>query len=208
MRAPLELTNQKFGRLTVLKRNPVSYGTRSRWDCICECGKTTTVIGSKLMNNHTRSCGCFHHERFTQSCITHGMRQSDEYNIWCGIKSRCTNPNHDAYDRYGGRGITICDKWKNSFPEFYLDMGERPGPEYSIERKENDKGYEPGNCYWATKTEQANNRRSNVFHTYNGITKTISEWAREYRIPDHVLRKRLYAGWDFEKAIAIPVRKW
>lgn len=205
MRTPLTLYGQRFGRLTVICKNPVSTASNnSRWDCICDCGTSCTVVGSKLISGYTSSCGCFHLERLRESVVTHGMRFSSEYNIWSGIKDRCLTPTNPAYGRYGGRGITICDRWRDSFENFYADMGPRPSPEHSVERKENDSGYGPNNCVWATATEQANNRRSNVFYEHGGVKKTVSELAREFDMSDVKLRKRLYRGWDLNRSLTQP----
>jgi hypothetical protein len=119
--------------------------------------------------------------------------------------NRCTNVNNEAYNDYGGRGITVCDRWLNSFEAFYEDMGPRPSPNHSIDREENDLGYYKDNCRWATRVEQNNNRRDNVYYEHNGITKTISEWASEYGIEYRKLYRRLIRDkWDFERAINTP----
>jgi hypothetical protein len=132
------------------------------------------------------------------------MHNTSEYKSWAAMIQRCTNTNNDRYIRYGGRGITVCDRWLNSFEAFYEDMGSKPGPDYSIERRENNGNYEKNNCYWATKEEQANNKRNNVFYEYNGISKTISEWSREYNVEYGKLYSRLIRhGWNFERAVNI-----
>lgn len=202
MRAPLDLIGKRYGRLTVLVKNPVSSpSNNTRWDCVCDCGRVTTVIGSKLVNGHTSSCGCFHEEQFRASTLKHGMSSTPEYNIWCGIKDRCYNSRNEAYQRYGGRGITMCDRWRESFQNFYDDMGGKPSENHSIERLDNDKGYSSDNCVWATPTEQANNRRSNNYQEYNGVTKTVAEWSREYSMSYAKLSKRLKKGIDIHTAV-------
>ena len=201
----LKLEGRRFGRLLAVDKNPIKTCSSISWNCICDCGNKTIVPSTKLVSGHTSSCGCLHYERFTQSCITHGMRQSAEYNIWCGIKARCLNPNNEAFDRYGGRGITMCDRWKDSFENFYADMGPRPGNNYSVERLNNDGNYEPNNCIWATDTDQANNRRTSCFYSHNGVTKTIAQWSRDYNLPQYKLHKRLIVlGWDFDRATTTP----
>lgn len=160
MRAPLELIGLKFGRLTVQAKNPENNkSNNSQWDCVCACGNKTTVVGSKLINGHTSSCGCFQIEQLRNSNVTHGMSTTSEYNSWIQMKNRCHNSNSVRFEDYGGRGIFVCDRWMNSFENFLEDMGLKPSPIHSIERKDNDLGYYPGNCVWATPTEQANNRR-------------------------------------------------
>lgn len=205
MRTPLELINKKFGRLTVVSKNSInSPSNNSRWDCVCDCGNKTTVIGSKLINGHTSSCGCFHIEQIREASKTHGKRSSNEYSIWCGLKSRCLNENGQVFDRYGGRGITVCEDWRGSFEAFHKDMGTRPSSEHSIERLDNNKGYGPDNCVWATPIEQANNRRSNSHFDHDGQIKTIAEWARQYNVPHSKFNKRLKLGWAFDKAVFTP----
>jgi hypothetical protein len=249
----LKLTNQKFGRLTVISKDPIrSLSGSVRWNCICDCGKAIIVVGNNLTSGNTNSCGCLKIEIHT----THGMANSPEYKTWAGIIQRCTNSNEEQYSDYGGRGITVCDRWLNSFEAFYRDMGPRPSPDHSIDRKENDKGYYKDNCRWATRAEQDNNKRNNVYYeyknnqytipqllelpevkangisiyvlsgrirnlnwsveqaintlvrqqertyTYNSITKTIGEWANEYKIDHKKLYDRLIRlGWSFEKAV-------
>jgi hypothetical protein len=182
------LLGQKFTRLTVISENPTRniFG-RIRWDCICDCGNKTVVTSYRLTSGHTRSCGCLQIEVRT----IHGMSCMPEYNLWYSMVKRCINPNDHAYHNYGGRGITVCDRWLNSFEAFCQDMGPRPSPDHSIERKENDKGYYKNNCKWATKIEQANNRRNNVFYRYNGEQLTIPEISRRTGINKWTLEDRI-----------------
>ena len=207
MTRPLELVGKTFGRLTVIAKNPILTASKnSQWDCVCVCGNRVVAIGSKLINGHTTSCGCFHLERMKEASVTHGLSRTPEYNSWLAMKQRCNNPQDAAYSRYGGRGILICERWENSFENFIHDMGLRPSPNHSIERKDNNLGYCPSNCVWATAIEQANNRRSSCCYEYNGVTKTVAEWSREFNIKYHVLKKRLNRNWDFERAITEPIK--
>lgn len=201
-----DLTDRKFGRLTVVQKNPVAAKNRdSRWDCVCECGTTLTVIRGSLTSGNTISCGCYRKEVSTATQTSHGMSDSTEYRIWQMMVARCTNPNMEAYANYGGRGIKVCWRWIDSFENFFMDMGPRPSLEHTLDREENDGNYEPGNCRWATPLEQANNRRSNVFYEFNGVKKTIAEWSREYNVDQKRLRNRLVnLGWDFDRAIKTP----
>jgi hypothetical protein len=133
---------------------------------------------------------------------THGMSSSAEFEIWCGIKKRCSNPEDKRYDRYGGRGIIVCERWESSFENFLYDMGARPSPNHTIERIDNDGHYGPDNCRWATNTEQANNRSTTRFVEYNGKTISIPDLAREVGADARMIRRRLDAGWDLADAIA------
>lgn len=154
----IDLTGLEFGRLTVMNTTGKDKHGRYLWKCKCVCGNEKTIATYILKSGHTKSCGCFRKEVTSERAKKHGKRHSAEYEIWCGIMQRCTNPNHIAYKNYGGRNITICDRWKD-FSLFIEDMGERPTPSHSVERNENEKGYTPENCRWATREEQARNTR-------------------------------------------------
>lgn len=132
---------------------------------------------------------------------THGMTRSIEFRIWAGIKTRCFNRNDPGYVRYGGRGITICDRWKNSFEAFYADVGPKPEWADSIDRIDNNGNYEPGNVAWATTKEQANNRRTNRIITYRGVTQTMAQWAEALGLRQGTLRERFRRGWSLEMAL-------
>ena len=192
-----------FGKLTVIRllpRNPGKGVDYSKyWLCKCECGNIIRTREWGLWKGVTLSCGC---ERGPK--ITHGLSNSQEYKIWEMMVQRTTNPGHSSYDRYGGRGITLCDEWRNSFEAFYAHIGNRPGPEYSVERVDNEKGYCPGNVKWATRVEQQNNKRNNRLITYDGKTKTLSTISKERGFNKHLIRTRILDGWTEEDAVNVP----
>jgi hypothetical protein len=137
----------------------------------------------------------------------HGMRHTKEYQTWRAMKDRCDSKTPANWRVYGGRGITVCERWRTSFLNFLADMGQRPGPEYSLDRYPNNDGnYEPGNCRWATQMEQVANSRVSKKITIDGITQTISEWARLNGLRPSVVHRRLYKGWEIEKALKTPIR--
>ena len=202
MSAFIDLTNCKFGRLTALHRDtsiPADRKTKVRWVCHCECGTVKTVMAPDLRSGKTVSCGCKKIENAIETGHankTHGQRYDEEYNIWRGMKQRCLNPKDTSYTQYGGRGIRVCDRWL-VFENFFADMGKRPGPEYSIDRRDTNGDYEPGNCRWATAVEQQNNRRDNVHLEYNGKIYSPGELAA---LAD-ITRAALYYHLDLGRSV-------
>lgn len=154
----IDISGHKFNRFTAL-----SFIERKRghdyWLCRCDCGQSRAVQRRRLTLGHSKSCGCLKNEIIRERSLTHGLRRTVEYRAWSHIKSRCTNPNVWNYHNYGGRGIKVCALWMASFEAFYADLGPRPEGKYSIDRIDNNRGYEPGNCRWATPEMQRANRR-------------------------------------------------
>lgn len=150
-----------FGRLTVIGRADGYTGKGAFYRCLCECGAKKDAAGYSLRAGKVRSCGCLQRE----SRVHHGASYTVEYQAWRGMKRRCYNPSSPGYDSWGGRGIAVCDRWKNSFESFLADMGERPGEGYSLDRIDVDGNYEPGNCRWATAATQSRNKRSQASKT-------------------------------------------
>lgn len=199
-----DLTGKQFGRLLVLGFVARDARQHPLWLCRCECGKNITTLAASLTGGRTQSCGCLQKERAARGKTTHGLSRTVEYNLWNGIKARCENPNEIGYDNYGGRGIKMCERWRHSFENFLTDVGRRPGPEYSLDRIDNNGDYEPENTRWATRKEQTNNTRRNHLLEYNGEKLTISQWSDRTGISRMLLRYRIMANWSAEKALTTP----
>lgn len=205
------LTGQIFGRLTVCGYLGRAHSS-SLWLCRCLCGNDTSVSASHLKSGHTQSCGCFRVEVHKATPLTHGesrgTNRTKEYSVWRGIITRCENPNFRYWADYGGRGIKVCERWRNSFVDFLADVGRAPSPKHSIDRINNDGDYEPSNVRWVTSAEQAKNRRSNILVDYNGNTVILAEACRlagvDYKRT--LQRIRVY-GWSFDDAIKMKWRK-
>jgi len=158
---------------------------------LCECGNTKTLCISLVNNNKTISCGCVHTKNASLLNRTHGLSNIPEYRVWAGMIQRCYNPNNKEYHNYGGRGIDICEAWRNNFVNFARDMGPRPDKYHSIERLNNNLGYNPSNCVWANIEQQSKNKQQSRKITFNGKTKNISDWAKEIGISATYLSVRL-----------------
>jgi hypothetical protein len=172
-----------YGRLTL--REPTKIRRDNGWVCDCACGSECRVSTSNLAHGHIRSCGCLLRETTIKRSTTHGCAGrggvSPEYVSWAMAKTRCFNPHFPAYRLYGGRGITMCERWASSFQNFLSDMGPCPSG-LTLERKDNDGNYEPVNCRWATRYEQSQNRQNSRLVEYRGVKQTISQWARSLGI--------------------------
>ena len=203
-RLAVKLEGQRFGRLTVLWRGPnkvePSGATRSAWQCRCDCGNGVVVTGHALTRGHTQSCGCL-----TRSgrASKHGMARKPIYRVWWMMRQRCENPSFTSFASYGGRGITVCDRWRE-FSNFYADMGD-PAPGMTLERIDNDKGYSPDNVRWASRLEQAQNRRTNTLLTHAGQTLTLAEWGRVTGFGKQIVTKRYKSGWSTERILTEPI---
>jgi hypothetical protein len=200
----IDLTGQRFGSLVVI----VAFGRYRRetvWECQCDCGKVAHAVASKLRTGRKRSCGCLQLATFAAGNPTHGLSNSREYKIWKSMLRRCIAKTGRHYRHYGSRGITVCQRWRQ-FVAFYADMGPRPSPKHSIERKNNDVGYSPENCVWATRTEQMRNTRNSRTIECYGQTRTLAEWSEVLGIHYGTLRNRLRTL-TAEQAFSRPLRK-
>lgn len=211
MAALLDLTGRRFGRLVVVKRSAPHFspnGKRSTmWLCRCDCGNEVTAFSQNLVRGRTRSCGCYNDEARRKRSRTHGETDTRLYGIWCGMKRRCHNQKDEGYSTYGARGITVCDEWRNSYEAFRdWAVAHGYGDGLTIDRQNNDKGYSPDNCRWATAIEQANNRRKTLFVRHNGRYMPLADWARLTGIKYITLYARLKSGWPIEKALTTQTR--
>lgn len=200
----IDITGEKFGLLTVLEYKGKTDDRHSLWLCQCDCGNKTIAKGNALKNGKKRSCGCLLMRYWQTVNITHGLNKHPLYKIWVGIKDRCCNPNNKSYKNYGGRGITICDKWRNDFKQFYDDniAGYRKG--LQIDRIDNDKGYFPGNCRWATPKTNARNRGNTIM--FEGIS--ISDYCDIHGINHNTVITRICKlGWTVKDALTKEIDK-
>lgn len=198
---PLDLTGQIFGNLVVVKRveDHVTCGGQKKkmYLCKCSCGNMKVIQSASLRNGRTKSCGCINLAKLKAGRTTHGMRKTRLYGEWAGMKTRCFNPNSQRFSDYGGRGITVCEEWKNDFKSFYDYVSQLPhfGEEgYSLDRINNDGNYEPGNVKWSTAKEQNFNQRRTAKVEFNGEIHTLAEWSDIKGIPLRTLKYRYYHG--------------
>jgi hypothetical protein len=198
---------QKFGRLTVtgiaFKRKGFTY-----YLVQCECGKQTRCRKDSLYEGKQVSCGCYLREAVSARMRTHGLagaNRTPEYDCWAHMIRRCYTPSTKHFENYGGRGITVCDRWRFSFENFLADLGPRPSAAHSLDRENNDGNYEPGNCRWATAKEQGNNTRRNLYLTFQGQTLTATQWAERLGLGRGVINGRIARGWSAEKTLTTPL---
>lgn len=205
-----DITGQRFGRLVAVAPSEQP----QYWNCKCDCGQDCLGHGSNMRYGKVKSCGCISREQcagWAATRVRHGHarkgQHSSEYRSWSSMLRRCSESDKKHRELYARRGIQVCKRWRNSFDNFLADMGPKPTPEHTIERKDNNKGYDLGNCCWATKLEQQNNRRVTVFVTYRDRTLALSDWSRELGIKYGTLYTRLRFGWPMERVFTEPVRR-
>lgn len=212
-----DLTGRCFGKLTVLSlapKSPAQTYYAKKWICRCACGKETVVFGQALKSGATTSCSCVRRARAKENIkkaqssgptygnLKHGLCKTSEYRIWYDMRRRCSHKMRSAYKDYGGRGISFCERW-HSFENFLADMGPRPSALHTLDRKDNNGNYSPGNCQWSTKKEQARNRRGNSLWTSNGVTHTLAYWAEILGVKHTTLSSQLHKATSQEAIDAI-----
>lgn len=209
---PIDITGQKFGKLTAIERCGTARDGKAIWLFRCDCGNYHKVSGRDVRDGHSRSCGCLATELLIKRNFKHGHTKHNniatpEYKAWLQMRKRVESPTYHAYQHYKDRGIKICDAWlgDNGFNNFFDDMGKKPTPGYTLERIDNNKGYEPDNCRWATMAEQNLNKSSNKLITYMDITMTQKEWGDKVGIDQTVIHKRLKRGWSIEDTLTKPL---
>ena len=192
-----DLTNKVFGKLKVLSYSHSKNGRYWETECL-ECDSIQILKTNSVKNNKNGCSKCSKHR-------THGLTKTREHHIWLNMKYRCYKKTSQSYYRYGGRGITVCDRWLESFENFLEDMGYSPSDKYSLDRINNDGNYEPSNCKWVTAKEQANNTSRTVFLEYNGVKKSLRYWEDITGISKATLYSRLQKGWSIEQIITTPL---
>lgn len=202
IKKPVNISGQKFGMLYAIKLDSRDRHNRERWLFKCDCGKEKVIEKSSVKTGHTKSCGCWQIENNKVIGITHNKSKTREFKIWLGIKKRCLNKKHSTYKNYGGRGIKICDRWKDSFENFLADIGSAPSELYSIDRIDNNGNYEPSNCKWVTRKEQNNNTRRNRIFSYEGNNYTLSNLCDKLELKYKLIYDRVTKlKWKIEEAI-------
>ena len=187
-----DMTGQRFASLVAVRIVGRASSGDLKWEFLCDCGATFEANGYYARAGKITTCPTCATERTRAANLKHGMTESREFEIWTGMHTRCYNGNAKSFQSYGGRGIAICDRWRESFENFYADMGPCPSVKHSVERLDNNGNYEPDNCVWATATQQAGNKRNNVRVTIDGETRILSDWARHFgvQLPTASLRHK------------------
>lgn len=204
-----DITDLKFGKLTPKLEVGKNKHGRVMWYCVCDCGGNITTTQNRLSSGRVKSCGCLLKEMHITGLInrysTHGMTNTPIYVVWSKMKGRCNNIKNVAYHNYGGRGIKVCERWndkENGFANFYADMGERPEG-FTLERIDNNKGYEPDNCKWIPKNEQQKNTRNTYKINIEGDVLCLADACRRLDLKYETVQNRIRRGWAFEKALEL-----
>ncbi len=194
----LNLSGIRFGRLVAIEKTEWRKNNRVVWRCICDCGNESFVASSNLTFAHTKSCGCLQIDIVTK----HDASATPEYKAWYSMLQRCNDPEHKSFNRYGARGITVCERWQE-LRNFLDDMGTRPSG-MTLERINNDEGYSKDNCKWATRSEQQRNTSLNRMLTFNGETMCVVRWGERIGLTGAQIRDRLRIGWTVEDTLTTP----
>ncbi len=202
-----DLTGMRFDRWLVVRLHEQK-GWHKVWWCRCDCGCEKAVYGISLRKGDSRSCGCLQRETVIRTATSHGRSRSREYAIWQGILARCYRAGAAGFHNYGGRGIRVCVRWRHSFEAFFARMGEAPTARHTIDRKDGNGDYEPSNCEWSTRKEQAQHRQNSQFITHDGLTLNVTQWAEKTGMNPSTLLHRLRAGWPHARVVTEPVRDW
>lgn len=195
-----DISNMRFGRLVAIESFKKWNCNKYFWKCKCDCGKEIECLGSNLLRGNTNSCGCLKNDMVADLRKKHGMSKTRIFKIWVGIRKRCTNKNCKAYSYYGGRGISVCERW-NDFNNFYQDMKDDYKDDLTLDRIDSNGNYEPSNCRWVSVKHQNSNRRTNVFIEFNGETKTLAQWQKKTGVGYKTISNRIKAGWDIKDAL-------
>lgn len=209
------LTGKKYGRLLVISRAENKNG-RVYWYCKCDCGRTAIVSAIKLTSGETKSCGCLRKENTSKMFSKHHLTKKNLHNAWLNMKNRCDNPKFIEYKYYGGKGITYCDEWKTfdnfmnwAFNNGYSDKKDENGRNLlSLDRIDTNGNYEPSNCKWSTRIEQARNKTNNVNYYYRGKTYCLTALAEISSVTIDTLRRRIKKGWCIELAVETPSKTY
>ena len=204
-----DITNQKFGKLTVIKRGENTPKGLATWICQCDCGNIVNVRGSDLRKGHTKSCGCASRNFFAKVIFKHGFCGTRLHKIWWNIQDRCYNPKVPNYYLYGGRGVKMCQEWLDDFLDFRnWAMANGYDDTLTIDRIDVNGNYEPSNCRWITYKAQNRNKRTNRIIKYDNKEMCLSDWAKELNVDRKTLSDRLKKGWSIQKAFSTPVKKY
>lgn len=205
MNSRFDLSGKQFGRLTVLRHIGSSPNRGLIWECRCLCGNVIQTTAKVLRSGESQSCGCLNRERTIKTHTKHGLARTPAYKSYVTMLDRCYRANHRSYSKYGGKGITVCESWRNGVENFVRDMGPRPSLKHSLDRIDPNGNYGPSNCRWATATEQQRNRRDTLTLTFKDQSLPLAEWAERYRLPANTLHGRIKLGWSIEKALTTPL---
>lgn len=204
-RRKLDMIGHRYGQLVVMADSLRTTRLTRFCICKCDCGNEKHIRAGDLRSGRAKSCGCMIKSAVTKRNTTHGHaltgKCTTEFRAWTGMLSRCYNSNRERYKNYGGRGITVCDRWLTSFENFYSDLGPKPSPQYSLDRIDNNGNYEPSNCHWATKEQQARNKSNTTLLEWEGKQVKLLELCESFGVKIATVRERLTAGWPIKKAL-------